>query len=240
MKKQVIKPLLFIVLLLLLLSLTSTIVSAAYNTQSTGKLSEYLTNQSQQSQKHPLQGKVIVVDPGHGGSDAGAIGPNHVAEKNVTLAIGNDLQKLLSDGGATVIMTRTSDQDVATEAVSDIEELQARVDIANQGNADLFISIHTDAFAEHGTGTTTYFYPGSNDDLARVVQDSMVSQLNLYDRGSQPSDYYVLKHTNMPAILTEAAFISNPNEERLLISRDFNKKVAFGIYNGIKNYFLLQ
>ena len=234
MKRQLRLPLTFIALLVLgMISTSMTASAAAYGSQS-----QNINTIREYQAKKPLKNKVIVVDPGHGGSDAGAIGPNNVAEKNVTLAIARDLRELLSAGGATVIMTRTSDQDVATDGSSDIDELQARVDIANQANADLFVSIHTDAFAEHGTGTTTYFCPGSNDDLARFVQANMVSQLNLYDRGSQPSDFYVLKNTNMPAILTEAAFISNPKEEKLLINRDFNKKVAMGIYNGIKQYFI--
>jgi N-acetylmuramoyl-L-alanine amidase len=243
MKKQILISLTFTVLFLSAISSTSTIVSAAaYDVQSqnTGKLWEYQTNQYQTSQKHSLKGKVIVVDPGHGGSDTGAIGPDNVLEKNVTLAIATDLRKLLSDGGAKVIMTRSSDRDVTNGEASDIEELQARVDIANQANADLFISIHADACDEMEGGTTTYFYPDSNDDLAHLVQDSMVSQLKLDDRGSQPSDFYVLKNTNMPAILTEAAFISNPKEEKLLANRDFDKKVAIGIYNGIKKYFLVH
>lgn len=224
--------------LLLTLLLTLGIVSAplpapafAYP-QAAGNFREYQTRQ-------PLNGKIIVVDPGHGGNDAGAIGPNNIVEKNVTLAIAHDLQELLSKDGATVIMTRTSDRNVANGEASDIEELQARANIANQANADLFISIHTDSFAEEGSGTTTYFSSGSDSSLAHFVQSSMVSQLKLYDRGSLPSDYYVLRHTNMPAILTEAAFISNPEEEKLLAKRDFKKKVAAGIYNGIKQYFLM-
>lgn len=217
MKKQFQHSIIVLVLLLLLISPTSTIVSAAPS--------------------HSLQNKVIVVDPGHGGSDTGAIGPDNIAEKNVTLNIARDLRKLLSDEGARVIMTRTSDQDVAYDGASDCEELQARVNIANQANADLFISIHADASVESVNGTTTYFYPGSNEDLAQLVQNSMVSQLKLYDRGFQPNDYYVLKYTNMPSILTEAAFISNPKEEKLLMNPGFDKKVAIGIYNGIKKYF---
>jgi len=192
------------------------------------------------SPKHSLKGKIIVVDPGHGGSDTGAIGPNNGAEKDITLSISRDLRKLLADEGANVIMTRTSDRDVASEGASDIEELQARVDIANKAKADLFVSIHADASPELVTGTTTYFYPGSSDYLARLVQTSLVSQIKLYDRGFQPNDYYVLKNTNMPAILTEAAFLSNPKEEKLLLSPSFNKKVAFGIYTGIQKYFNSQ
>jgi N-acetylmuramoyl-L-alanine amidase len=242
MKKQIV---IFVTLITLLLGISSTSMMASAATYDThipaiGKSWEYPKNQHQQNQKNSLKGKVIVVDPGHGGSDAGAIGPSNILEKNVTLAIARDLQQLLSDGGATVVMTRTSDKAVANEEASDIEELQARADIANQANADLFISIHADSFAEHESGTTTYFWADSNDDLARFVQDSMVSQLKLYDRGYQSSDFYVLKNTNMPAILTEAAFISNPKEEKLLANRNFNHKVAIGIYNGIKKYFLAQ
>jgi N-acetylmuramoyl-L-alanine amidase len=242
MKNQLVISVTLIALLLGIGSPSTMSSAAAYNAQNPnfGKPWEHPKDQHQHFQKNSLKGRVIVVDPGHGGSDAGAIGPSNLLEKNVTLAIARDLQQLLSDGGATVIMTRTSDKDVANGDASDIEELQARADVANQANADLFISIHADSFAEYETGTTTYFCAGSNDDLARFVQDSMVSQLKLYDRGSQSSDFYVLKNTNMPAILTEAAFISNPKEEKLLANRNFNQKVAIGIYNGIKRYFLAQ
>lgn len=222
-----------ILLLLLLTHPLSEIGNAAPSFTQSQETSKFLMSPSKS-----LKGKVIVVDPGHGGSDTGAIGPTHVEEKNVTLAIARDLSKLLSDGGAKVIMTRTSDQDVAASAVTDIDELQARVDIANQANADLFISIHADAFSGYATGTGTYFYPGGKDDLARFVHEGMIRQLKLYDRGVQSNDYYVLKHTTMPAILTEVAFISNSKEEKLLNTPSFNKKAAFGIFNGIKNYFL--
>ena len=249
MKKKILMLLTSIFLILLLISPTSAIVNAApyaAPNQANSKQWGSLSNQFQASQrldtsqKNSLKNKVIVVDPGHGGHDSGAIGPSNVAEKNVTLAIAWDLRKLLSDEGATVIMTRTSDRDVASNGVTDIDELQARVDIANQANANLFISVHTDAFTEYVSGTTTYFCPGSNDTLARLVQNSMVGQLKLYDRGFQPNEYYVLKHTNMPSILTEAAFISNPKEEKFLINPLFDRKVAVGIFNGIKQYFLAQ
>ncbi|WP_378956223.1 N-acetylmuramoyl-L-alanine amidase [Pelosinus sp. sgz500959] len=235
MKKQF--SLTFITLLLLLMSpISATVNAASYAIPTQNQDSSKLLG----SQKSSLKGKVIVIDPGHGGSDTGAIGPSHIAEKNVTLTIARDLRNLLSDGGAKVILTRTSDQDVAYDGATDIDELQARVDIANQANADLFISIHADAFANDVNGTATYFYPGSSDSLARFVQGSMIGQMKLYDRGVLPNDYYVLKYTNMPSILTEVAFISNPKEEKLLASSSFDRKVALGIFNGIKKYFLAQ
>lgn len=246
MKKQLSFTMIILTLLVLSVALPWTIASASpYDTtdQNISKLWNYPTNpnsekdQLAQYQTHALKGKVIVLDPGHGGSDTGAIGPNHLAEKNVTLAIARDLRSLLSNAGATILMTRTLDQDVAYPGASNIEELQARVAIANQANADLFISIHADSFSESVHGTTTYYYPGSDNSLAHFVQDSLVDQLKLTNRGFLPNDYYVLKYTTMPAILTEAAFISNPKEERLLGNRIFDKKIAIGIYNGIKNYF---
>lgn len=196
-----------------------------------------IATQLVQIQKAPLQGKLIVIDPGHGGSDTGAIGPHNVMEKNVTLAISKELRSLLTNGGATVIMTRTADKDVAYAGADDKEELAARVAIANKANADLFVSIHADSFSDLAGGTTTYSYDSKADSIAPLVQANLVAQLKLYDRGVQQSDFYVLKNTNMPAILTEAAFISNPKEEKLLTNSSFGKKVAAGIYNGIKQYF---
>lgn len=234
MKKQI--PLLIAILLLLTSLPVATVSATPYDTLGQGIIN-FFDLQNSQTKNSSLKGKVIVVDPGHGGSDTGAIGPNHVAEKNVTLAIARDLGKLLSDGGAKVVMTRTSDKDVAYEGTSDIDELQARVAIANQASADLFVSIHADSSDEPVSGTATYFYPGNSDSLASLVQDSMVSQLKLSDRGYQPNDFYVLKNTTMPAILTEVAFISNPKEEKLLLNPTFDKKAALGIYNGIKKYF---
>lgn len=246
MKKQ--ESLLITILTLFLLSIPHTWAIANASSyeptgQNTSKLWDYPTTQYPEKEQiaqiktYTLKGKIIVLDPGHGGSDTGAIGPNNLAEKNVTLAIARELRNLLSKEGATIFMTRTTDQDVAYPGASNIEELEARVAIANQANADLFISIHADSFSESVHGTTTYYYPGSDSSLAHFVQDSLVDQLRLSNRGFLPNDYYVLKYTKMPAILTEAAFISNPKEERLLGNRLFDQKVALGIYNGIKNYF---
>ncbi|HWR44177.1 N-acetylmuramoyl-L-alanine amidase [Sporomusa sp.] len=254
MKRAISIPTTLATVLLLILLLVASPVNAAANdarTQITGtwwslesrQPSTYPANkQIYQSRNTSLQSKLIVVDPGHGGSDTGAIGPNHVMEKNITLAIAQELRNLLTADGATVIMTRAADQDVAYSGASDKEELAARIGIANQAKADLFISIHADAFDGSAGGTTTYFYDAteSDDELARVVQNNMVAKLQLYDRGVQQNDYLVLEMANMPAVLVEAAFISNPKEAKLLANRSFDKKVAAGLYNGISQYFLTQ
>lgn len=188
-----------------------------------------------------VQGKVIVVDPGHGGSDTGAIGAANIAEKDVTLGIALELRKLLAAKGANVVLTRTTDKDVAYKGASDKEELQARVNVANHMDADLFVSIHADAFSnKDAQGTTTYFYEKTSEDrrFAQMLQSSLVGQVSLSDRGFEESDFYVLENTHMPAVLAEVAFLSNPQEAKLLSKSAFWRKAALGLYNGINNYLL--
>lgn len=187
-----------------------------------------------------ISGKTIAIDPGHGGSDAGAIGPTGVTEKSVTFNIARKLQKLLTEAGAKVVMTRTTDKDVAFAEATAVEELQARCDIANKAKADIFVSIHMDAFVnQQASGTTGYYYPKTNGDerLARFVRAGVIGQLKTDDRTTRTCNFYVVKHTDMPATLIEVAFISNPKEEQLLKSEAGVEKAAKGIYNGIEKYF---
>lgn len=190
-----------------------------------------------------LRGKTIVVDPGHGGSDPGSIGSSGLAEKEVTLAISLELGKLLRGKNAEAVLTRTNDRDVANYQISDAQELQARVNVANKLRADLFVSVHVDSFSDKSArGTTTYFYPKTKHDerVAVLIQQSMVEQLGLLDRGTKENNFYVLKHSKMPAVLAEVAFISNPVEETLLNRSDFIQKAAYGIYTGIMKFFELS
>lgn len=187
-----------------------------------------------------LKGKVITIDPGHGGSDTGAIGPTGITEKEITLAIGLQLQQLLEDAGAKVIMTRTTDTDVARPQATAVEELQARCDVANDANADVFISIHMDAFVNReAQGTSSYYYPKTNGDvrLAKFVREGVLAQLATDDRNSRTCNFYVVKHTTMPATLVEVAFVSNPAEEKLLKSPAGAQKAALGIFKGLDRYF---
>lgn len=190
-----------------------------------------------------LSGKVIVIDPGHGGNDSGAIGPTGVMEKTVTLNIALRLQKLLEAEGATVYMTRSTDTEVSPKGAnaSDIEELQARCDVANNHDADIFISIHNDSFTNGAAkGTTGYYYSrgsAKSRDLADKVRSGVIDQIGTQSRGTQSCNFYVVKHTDMPATLVEVAFISNPEEEKLLNSDDGAQKAAQGIADGIADYF---
>lgn len=190
-----------------------------------------------------LGGKKIAIDPGHGGSDAGAIGPTGAMEKNVTLDICLELKKILEDDGATVVMTRESDREVSPKKskATDVEELQARVDVANESKADIFLSIHMDSFTNRTARGTTGYYFGAGGSTSRSLADkvraNIVDQLGTMSRGTQTCNFYVVKHTDMPATLIEVAFISYPDEEKLLTSREGVRKAATAIADGISDYF---
>lgn len=190
-----------------------------------------------------LKGKIIALDAGHGGSDSGAIGPTGVTEKGVTLRVAKALQKLLQAEGATVLMTRTTDIEVSPKKAnaSDVEELQARCDVGNDGNADIFISMHMDSFTNSTpSGTTGYYYTkGSkaSQRLAQYVSEGVVTALGTGNRGTKSCNFYVVKHTDMPATLVEMAFISNDKEEKLMNSEAGINRAAEGILNGLRRFF---
>ena len=190
-----------------------------------------------------LKGKTVAIDPGHGGNDAGAIGPSGVTEKSVTLRVALELADMLEAEGAKVIMTRRTDKTVSSKgaAASAVEELQARCDIANKSGADIFISIHADSFTNSSAkGTTGYYYESGGQKsqrLADYVRRALCEQIRTPSRGTQPCNFYVVKHTDMPATLIELAFISNKEEEKLMSSREGVVKMAQGILDGIEDYF---
>ncbi len=188
-----------------------------------------------------LKGKTIIVDAGHGGSDCGAIGASGVYEKDITLAVAKELQKQLILEGANVLMTRTTDRDVSRQQDASVRvELGDRVVVAEELQADVFVSIHLNSFTSPDIGgVETYYYQGSlsGERLAYAVQKSLMEQFDLKDRGVKTANFYLLKNSSMPSILTELAFISNPREEKLLISSSAQALFAQAILTGLKQYF---
>lgn len=190
-----------------------------------------------------LKGRKIAIDPGHGGSDSGAIGPTGIMEKSVTLRVSRELKRLLEAEGATVILTRTGDTEVSSKGASatSVEELQARCDVANEAKADIFLSIHADAFTNREVkGTTAYYYVNGTKQSKRLadnVRTALIDAIGTLDRGTQTCNFYVVKHTDMPAILVEISFISNPDEEQMMNSEAGVKRIAQGIADGIADYF---
>jgi N-acetylmuramoyl-L-alanine amidase len=187
-----------------------------------------------------LKDKLIVLDPGHGGSDPGAVGLGGTREKAVNLAVALRVKALLDKAGAKVIMTHQDDRDVFGPNASAVEELKARATIANVKKADIFVSIHSNAaLSRDADGTSTYFYQKTRYDslLARNLQTGMLQATGLKDKGTLPANFYVIKRTIMPAALVEMAFLSNPAEEKLLASPQFQQKMAEGIVQGMEKFF---
>lgn len=187
-----------------------------------------------------LKGKVIVIDPGHGGSDPGAIGAAGTREKDITLAISKRVKEYLEDEGAKVYMTRTTDVDVYGPNASDRDELQARVDVGERNNADVFLSLHINSSVNKDIGGfSTYYYPKTNNDLrlAQNVQKKLADNFGVDDLGVRQANFYVVKRISMPAILVEMCFISNPKEEKLMAGSWFQKKTARLIVEGVEQYF---
>ncbi|MHB1419553.1 MAG: N-acetylmuramoyl-L-alanine amidase [Bacillota bacterium] len=191
----------------------------------------------------PLVGRTIVIDPGHGSiqpgnwTDPGAIGPTNLYERDVVLDIALRVGEILSAGGAEVIYTRTGDTNL---------DLVGRAMVANDAGADIFVSIHANAsYSPSMSGTTTYFYAGGSlavqrdirQTLARTVQMELVRALGRRDAGTIEENFSVLRNTVVPSILVETAFISNPEEEKLLADPQFRARVAEGIAQGITIYF---
>ena len=186
-----------------------------------------------------LRGKVICIDPGHGGTDSGAVGA-YSQEKNITFAIARRVQSLLSAQGATVVMTRTADVDVYGPNAGAVEELQARCNVANIAGADAFVSIHIDSSdsAEPG-GVTAYYTSGSPDGqrLATDLHAANMKATTFDDRGVRTANFYVLNHTDMPATLLELGFMSNPAEEKTLNTDAQQQSFAESIVDGLSKFF---
>ena len=193
--------------------------------------------------KRVLKGKIICIDPGHGGTDVGAIGRlggKEIYEKNITLSIALPLRDMLTSAGAKVVMTRSTDKDVYGPWADADPELQARCDVANEAHADAFISIHIDSFSNGSVdGTTAYYNAKSSKDLllAQMMHQATMSGLAIPDRGVKSNDFYVNVNTTMPSVLMEMGFITNPHRLQMLTSTWGPKTIAKSLFNGLVNYF---
>ncbi len=201
---------------------------------------------------------LVAIDPGHGGADSGAVGTlppgtptgmparldadgqTHIYEKDVTLDVAHRLNVYLQGRGFPTVMTRTTDLaggDVPYSTTS--ADLRARVDIANNAGARLFVSIHENALSAAAAGTETYHFYYSNPGaraLALFVHQEVLAALGLPDRGVKTAGFYVLKNTRMPAILVEGAFLTNPGEALLLADPALRQRLAEAIGTGVVRY----
>lgn len=192
----------------------------------------------------PLRGTKIMVDPGHGGSDGGARGPAGSRESDVNLNISLKLRDKLADLGADVRMTRDTDRNVAYPGAPQQEELRARVKLANEWPAEIYVSVHSNSAANPAAhGTETYHSRNASSAskrLATNVNDEMVAATGFRDRGVKAANFHVIKNTTMPGVLVETGFISNAVEEGHLIDPSMQDKMAQAITNGVEQTFGLN
>ena len=184
----------------------------------------------------PTNPNLIVIDPGHGGSDPGAV-RGGLQEKNVALDVAKRVRDILVARGWQVVMTRTDDRDVFAPNDSAHDELQARDDVANSRGARLLLSIHVNSYVNSGPhGVATYYYKAGDMALAQSVSRRIASELGINNNGVIKDKLYVINHAVMPAALVETAYISNPDDFALLQSSSWRQKMAQAIADGIVDF----
>ncbi|MBC2726094.1 MAG: N-acetylmuramoyl-L-alanine amidase [Desulfosporosinus sp.] len=191
-----------------------------------------------------LKDKVIVIDPGHGGADPGAQNSG-IKEKDLNLDISLRVGKVLESKGCIVILTREVDKDFFLPGfvkgrMAKRVELNSRINIAKENNADLFISVHANSFPKPNSyGMETYYHLKSSN--GKALAETIHEQLSLVQpdnkRKAKAGDYYIINQTEVPAVIVEVGFISNPRERKLLLSEDYRNLVANAIGTGVEHYF---
>ncbi|WP_458406917.1 N-acetylmuramoyl-L-alanine amidase [Anaerotignum sp.] len=187
----------------------------------------------------PMLDATIVLDAGHGGWDPGKTGTNGANEKELNLAVVEKLAEYLEQGGAEVILTRTSDDALGDGKRTDMAE---RKRIANESGADILVSIHQNAFPSAKVKGAQVFYHNSSGNgkvLAECVQENLKTRVDgsNHRQAKENKDYYILRTTEIPAVIVECGFLSNYEEEKLLNDAEYQEKLAWAIYCGILDYF---
>jgi N-acetylmuramoyl-L-alanine amidase len=192
----------------------------------------------------PLSGKIIYIDPGHGGPDGGA-GDEDALEKDIALNVSLMIRDYLQEQGALVLMTREEDKDLADEDTKGysrrkVEDLHKRLNLINESEADMFLSIHLNSIpSPKWSGAQTFYNPKfeENKALAKAIQKEITRNLENTSREAKGlQSVYILKHSKKAGALVEIGFLSNPEERKRLLEEEYQEKVAASIYQGVLNY----
>lgn len=189
----------------------------------------------------------IIIDAGHGGEDGGAVGKDGTLEKDINLSISKKLQQFLLNSGFNVKMIRDSDISIYDEGLTHIKEkkvsdLKNRLNIVNQNENNLLISIHQNKFPENKYNGAQVFYSQNNPkskELAENIKKSITGFLqpnNTREIKSATKDIYLLHNCKNVAVLVECGFLSNESELQKLNNEDYQSKIAFSIYCGFMEY----
>ena len=184
---------------------------------------------------------------GHGKPDEGAQSSNGTTEAETNLKIVLKVQSLLEQSGATVILTRSDenaiyDLDSNTLREKKVSDIHNRVKIGNEASADIFVSIHLNKIPQNQYWGWQCFYQDGNEQstkLAKSLQTNLNEAIQKENKRVQMKldTVYIMKHVEIPISIVECGFLSNPEEERLLLEDDYQNRLAWGIYNGIIDYF---
>ncbi len=202
---------------------------------------------SEQATFLPTLGRTVIIDAGHGAPDGGAVGSTGVLEKDLNLAVAQALQRFFESNGTNVLLTRSDDNgiydvsgSIKNKKVSDIKN---REELINESNADLFISIHMNKFEQSQYRGAQVFYDDdseSNKILAEAIQQSLKDILkdgNNRVAKATGDGIFVIKDNTVPSALIECGFLSNSEEAKALLTPEYQKSVAEGIYTGILKFF---
>lgn len=195
----------------------------------------------------PISGKTIVIDAGHGKPDEGAESSTGTTEAAINLKIALKLQNLLEQSGTTVILTRSDENaiyniDSKTLKQKKISDIHNRVKIGNESSADIFVSIHLNKIPESQyDGWQTFYKEGSSEGqkLAVAIQNNLNNSIQKENNriAKTIDNIYIINHVEIPITIVECGFLSNPEEEKQLLEDKYQDKLAWGIYNGIIEYF---
>lgn len=191
----------------------------------------------------PVSGKTIVIDPGHGGRDGGAIARDNTSEKDIALAVAKQTQEFLEQAGAIVYLTRETDTDLAGESFSGSRkerDIRNRLKFIHEKEPDLFITIHLNSLpSPRWRGAQTFYHPSILESklLAETIQKEIIRNLENTNRAPlEMNSMYLLKHAEVPGALVEIGFLSNDEERELLKDPTYQKQMAASIYQGILRY----
>jgi len=187
----------------------------------------------------PADSKIIVIDPGHGGIDSGAVSPSGTREDELNLKVALKLRKYLTDHNAVVIMTRETHEGLADRKADDMKK---RVELIKNSNADIVISIHMNKFTQSQYyGAQTFYMKGSEEGaiLANCIQTKLVENLiEGNNRKIKAADnLLILKASEAPSVIVECGFLSNAKEEAMLKTDEYQERIAWSIFSGILDYF---
>lgn len=188
---------------------------------------------------------IVVIDAGHGGYDPGAITAQGLYEKEINLQMAKRVGELLKPSGIQVILTREEDIDYVPEGTQGRQtrkqaDLNYRINLAKQSNAETFISLHLNATQTGRSSGAETFYQNQSEEgkkLAENIQEELIKVPGMNRRIAKPGDFYIIKNTPMPAVIVELGYISNPKERVKLQQAWYQDQLARSVAKGIAKYF---